>query len=199
MAEKALLYHNLGRVVGDPSYALYVVASNYRIPELSAALLLSQLERLPEQTAQRMKGAAFLADGFRAIGGIETLKPDPRITQRGYYFFVLRYDRQEFAGVPVRRFTEALKAEGVPCGNGYGNPLHKELALQRERLAEMLGRSAEQVPDYLNVHLPVSKHFCAEEQVTFPQQLLLADRDGLQTVLDAVAKIKERAGQLADA
>ena len=199
LVEQTYLYHNIGRFVGATGYGHSVIASNYRMPEMSAALLLSQLERLPEQTEQRMEGAAFLAEGLRGIGGFRTLKPDPRITQRGYYFMVLRYDSREHAGVPVRRFTEALRAEGVPCGNAYGIPVYKEPAFQREYVADLLGRSVEEIPDYPNMFLPVAEHFCAEEQLILSQQLLLADREELQIVLDAMAKVKDRAEELVDA
>ena len=196
LAEQALLYHNIGRVVGAPGYEHCVLASNCRLPELSAALLVAQLSKLPEQIERRMRGATFLAKGLQAIGGIKTLKPDPRITQRGYYFMVLRYDRLPFADVPVGQFTRALRAEGVPCGNAYGMPLYRQPAFRREYVAELLGRKVKEIPDYPKMHLPVAEHFCAEEQVVFPQQLLLADRDGLQAVLDAVAKIKTNAKEL---
>jgi dTDP-4-amino-4,6-dideoxygalactose transaminase len=197
LAEEARLYHNIGRVIGRPGYEHLVLASNYRLPELSAALLLSQLSRLQAQVEQRMRGANFLADELEAIGGIKPLKPDSRITQRGYYFMVLRYDRRQFADVPLRRFVEALKAEGVPCSSGYGMPLYKQPAFRREHVANLLGRQVEEIPDYPHLHLPVAEHFCAEEQITLPHELLLADPGQLQLVVGAFAKLKAHAGELA--
>ena len=196
-AEQVMLYHNIGRFVGIPGYRHEMVASNYRMPELNAALLVSQLQKLPEQTERRMKAAAFLKRGLRSIGGLKILRPDPRITQRGYYFMVLRYDRREFADVPVSRFTEALQAEGVPCGNAYGIPVYRQPAFAREYVAGLLGRAVEEIPDYSNMHLPVAEHFCAEEQIIFGQELLLAEQSGLQLVLNAVAKVKGKAKDLA--
>jgi dTDP-4-amino-4,6-dideoxygalactose transaminase len=197
LAEEARLYHNIGRVVGRPGYEHLVLASNYRLPELSAALLLSQFSRLQKQVEQRMRGSSFLADELEAIGGIKPLKPDPRITQRGYYFMVLRYDRTQFADVPLGQFIKALRAEGVPCSSGYGMPLYKQPAFQGERVADLLGRSTEDIPDYSNLFLPVAEHFCAEEQITLPHELLLAGHNELQMIVDAIAKIKANAGELA--
>jgi dTDP-4-amino-4,6-dideoxygalactose transaminase len=196
LAKEARLYHNIGRAPGRPGYEHQVLASNYRLPELSAALLLAQLGRLQGQVEQRMRGANFLADELEALGGIKPLKADPRITQRGYYFMILRYDRRQFAGAPLRRFIEALKAEGVPCGSGYGIPLYKQPAFRRELVAELLGRRPEELPDYAHLHLPVAEHFCAEEQMTIPHELLLADRNSLQMVIEAIAKIKANAEEL---
>ncbi len=199
LAEEARLYHNIGRVIGRPGYEHKVLASNYRLPELSAALLLSQLGRLQGAVERRMAGAAYLGDGLEAVGGIKLLKRDPRITQRGFYFFILRYDRSQFAGVTRDRFLQALRAEGVPCAAGYEMPLYKQAAFKREHVASLLGRRPEDVPDYPNLRLPVAERFCAEEQITIPHPVLLAEETSLQLIVDAVAKIKAHADELAAA
>ncbi len=199
LAEEARLYHNIGRKVGFPGYEHFVLASNYRLPELSAALLLSQFTRLARQVQERMANAAILAQGLREIGGIKMLKQDERITQRGYYFLVLRYDGREFADVPLRTFITALQAEGVPCGSGYGMPLYKQPAFARAYVAELLGRAVEDVPDYPNLYLPVAEHFCAEEQITIPHAVLLSGPEGMRAILDAIAKLKAHAAELRDA
>ncbi len=59
------------------------------------------------------------------MGGLEPLKPDERITQRGYYFFVIRYNPDAFAGVHRDVFLKALRAEGIPAFAGYGVPVYK--------------------------------------------------------------------------
>jgi len=195
-AERARLLHNIGRVVGRPGYEHHVLASNYRMLELQAALLLIQLRRYQqEQVKIKHENGEFLAQGLREIGGVEPLKRDERITQRGYYLFVTRYDSEQFGGVHRDRFVEALRAEGVPCGD-YGMPLYKQPAFKRERVEPLLPESSKPWPDYESIYLPVAERFCAEEQITLPHQVLLADRSGIQTILDAVAKIKENVGEL---
>jgi dTDP-4-amino-4,6-dideoxygalactose transaminase len=196
LAEEARLYHNIGRRVGLPGYHHLVLASNYRLPELSAALLLSQFSRLQDQVEERMRNASVLYSGLRAVGGLRPLKDDPRVTQRGYYFDVFRYDKSQFAGVPLQRFIEALRAEGVRCGSGYGIPLYKQPAFNREYVANLLSLPIDQIPDYNNMSLPVAEHFCAEEQVTIPHAVLLAGSGGMEAIVDAVQKIKTHAGEL---
>ena len=110
---------------------------------------------------------------------------------------VLRYDRSQYNDLPLPQFLKALRAEGVPCSSGYNMPLYKQPAFRREHVADLLGRSPEEVPDYPNLFLPMAEHFCAEEQVTLPQELLLADPNQLQLVVEAVAKVKAGAGELA--
>ncbi len=197
MAERARLLHNIGRVVGRPGYEHHALASNYRLSELHAALLLSQLRRYKrEQVRLKHENGEFLAQGLREISGVEPLKRDERITQRGYYFFTIRYDSEQFDGLHRDRFVEALRSEGVPCSIGYGMPLYKQPAFRRERIEPFLAESSKPWPDYENLFLPVAERFCAEEQITLPHQVLLADRSGLQAILDAVAKIKENIGEL---
>ena len=193
-----LLYGNIGRDWSQPGYDHCVLASNYRLPELTAALLRSQLNRLQEQVEQRMRAGNILGEGLKSIGGVKPLKADLRITQRGYYFMVLRYDRSQFADVPVSRFIEALRAEGVPCSSGYGMPLYRQPAFGREHVADLLGRKIDEVPDYPNLFLPVAEHFCTEEQITIPHPVLLADRDGVEAVLETVLKVKTHAEELSE-
>lgn len=198
IAERARLLHNIGRVVGRPGYEHHVLASNYRMLELQAALLLAQLRRYQrDQVKVKHENGEFLAEGLREIGGVEPLKRDERITQRGYYFFVIRYDSEQFGGAHRDRFLEALKAEGVPCGVGYDIPLYKQPAFKRERIEPLLPESSKPWPDYENMHLSVSEHFCANEQVTLPHLVLLAGRRGMQTILEAVGKIKANPAELA--
>ena len=196
-AERARLYHNIGRVVGQPGYEHHLLAPNFRLSELHAALLLAQLRRYQQQQVRiKHQNGELLAKGLREIGGVEPLRRDERITQRGYYFFVIRYNSEEFGGVHRDRFVEALRAEGVPCGAGYGMPLYKQPAFKRDRIEPLLAESSRPWPDYENMHLPVAEHFCAEEQITLPHQVLLAGDSGIQAILDAVAKIKKNTGEL---
>jgi dTDP-4-amino-4,6-dideoxygalactose transaminase len=164
--------------------------------EMQAALLSSKLRRYQrDQVEFKQRNGAILAQGLREIGGLEPLRQDERITQRGYYLFVARYDSEQFGGLHRDRFAEALRAEGVPCGN-YGIPLYKQPAFKREKLAALLPESSKPWPDYESMNLPAAERFCAEEQILFPHQILLADSTELEIVLDAVAKIKDNVGEL---
>ena len=48
------------------------------------------------------------------------------------------------------------------------------------------------------MYLPVAEHFCAEEQITIPHQILLAGKQGMQMILEAIAKIKANTAELAE-
>jgi len=197
LAERARLYQNIGRVMGQPGYKHFVLASNFRLTELQGALLRVQLARYREKHARlKHEHGSSLATLLRDIGGVEPLKRDDRITQRGYYFFVIRYNPEAFGGVLRDRFVEALRAEGVPCDIGYGMPLYKQPAFEEEEVSRWLSESARPWPDYKHLFLQASERFCAHEQITLPHQLLLLDEGKLQRVADAFSKIKTHHDEL---
>lgn len=195
LAERAKLIHNIGRVVGKPGYEHYLLSSNYRITEFQSALLLSQMETFPGEVAIRDKNGRFLSASLRKIGGLVPLKEDKRITRRGYYYFVIRYQQEEFGGVSRDKFIEALKAEGVQAGNGYGMPLYKQPAFQRQNIKTILPDRIGPIPDYENMNLPQSEKFCAE-QITLDHATLLADKSEIEKLVEAFAKIKKNIKEL---
>lgn len=195
LAEKARLLHNIGRVMGKPGYEHYVLSSNYRMTELQGALLLSQMRRLQEHTEIKHENGLFLAQGLRQIGGVEPLKADSRITKRGYYFFIIRYNPDAFKGVPCDVFRMALNAEGVPTGNGYAIPLYKQVGFQQDKVRKLIPERLASIPRYEDLYLPNSEKICAI-QITLPHTLLLAPRQQLQLILDAVTKIKKHCDEL---
>lgn len=199
IAEKALLIHNIGRDIGRPGYLHYILSSNYRMTEMQGALLLSLMRHLPWQTEYKHDVGVYLAEKLRGIGGIDPLKHDERITKRGYYFFIMKYNANEFGGVDRDAFTQALNAEGVPCGAAYGVPLYKNAAFMPENLEQVGTLAGQKLPDYAKVHLPVVEKFCAEQQVTIPHTVLLAGRQGADMIVDAITKIKENCGELKSA
>ena len=195
VAERARLIHQVGRKQGRPGNEYYIVSSGYRMTEFQSAVGLGQLARLPQQVLHRQAAGDFLAAELAKIGGLTALKRDPRVTRRGYYYFQLKYDAEQFRGVPRDRFVEALRAEGVPCGAGHGAPLYRQPAFRRAELERFYARGVK-LPDYEAMHLPVAERLCSEWQVTIPHPVLLADRSSLQSILEAVVKIKEHAEEL---
>jgi dTDP-4-amino-4,6-dideoxygalactose transaminase len=163
--------------------------------EFQGALLLSQMRRLREHTDKKHENGVFLANGLRQIGGVEPLKADPRITKRGYYFFIGRYNPEAFKGVPCATFRAALNAEGIPNGNGYAVPLYKQACFQQEKVRALIPKKLGPIPKYEKMHLPNSEKMCVE-QITIPHTLLLAERKDIQLMLDAVAKIKQHCDEL---
>jgi len=194
--EKAYLTHNIGRKVGIPGYAHLILSSNYRMTEFQGALLLSQMKHLDDWTNLKHENGEYLARELQKIGGVEPPKRDPRITKRGYYFFVIRYDKNEFKGLSRDKFVEALNAEGVPCSTAYGVPLYKNPAFDKENLRGIWAKCIGDIPDYKNLYLPVAENFCANQQVVIPHTVLMSSRKGIQMIIDSIVKIKENVDEL---
>ena len=194
LAEEARLIHSIGRVMGCPGYEHYILSSNYRLSEIQGALLLSQLKYLKKQIDYKHRMGEFLRKELNRLG-IGTLKPDSRITKRGYYFFVMRYKQDRFKGVSRDKFLDALQAEGVPVSNGYGMPLYKQPAFKKEIVRKVLDEKNYLVPDYKELFLPVAETTC-KEQITLLHYYLLLDKKDIQRIIDAFSKLKDNIDEL---
>jgi len=194
LAERARLIHNIGRVVGRPGYEHYILSSNYRMTEFQAALLLSKLESLPQEVELKHSNGQYLADKLRRIGGVEPLRKDSRITKRGYYYFVMRYDKSEFSGLPKGKFLQALWAEGVPADVGYGIPLYRQPAFKNENLRGVMPKRA-RMPNYEKLYLTGAEDFTAKE-ITLPHPILLSEREVMDLVINSIEKIKDNVEEL---
>ena len=194
LADKARLIHNIGRIIGRPGYEHYTLSSNYRMTEFQGALLYVKLKNLLNEVEIKHSNGEYLAAKLKKIGGVEPLKRDPRVTKRGYYYFVVRYDPNEFGGLPKEKFVNALNAEGVPAGVGYGMPLYKQPAFKKEKLEGIIPKGV-QTPDYENLYLPNSEEFTSKE-ITLPHQVLLGDKEALDLIISSIEKIKENVDEL---
>ncbi len=195
VAELAKCVHWMGR---DPGGKLGHIlnASNHRISEFLGALLVGQLEQLPEQNARRQANEAVLVEELSGIEGIHTKPRDDRITNRGYFCLNFRYEPSVFGDIDRETFVEALQAEGVPAHLGTHNaePLYRQLAFVRERLATHVP-STEELPNYQTMHLPGVEEI-ARTNVTLTHQTLLADREGMEAIAAAVRKVKAHTEEL---
>jgi len=189
--ERGWLIHNIGRVAIQTGIGHHVLSSNYRMHEMEAALALSGLKRLPAEVRLRHRNGEWLAEQLAAIPGVAPLKRDKRITQRGYYFFLIRYDSTQCDGLHRDRFLAALRAEGVPCGIGYQVPLYGNSAFDPENLDHVLAHVKSRRPNYRKLFLPAAERFCADEQVTLSHPVLMAKRSELRKIVSAIAKVRE--------
>lgn len=201
LAKKCFSYHNIGRVPGRPFYEHHVPAWNLRMTEFQGAILLCQLKRLPEQTEVRHINGEYMARRLEEIGGIHALKRDPRITKRGYYFYLMRYDEEEFGGISRNTFLNALQAEGVPAHTAHNQPLYKNPVFMEMRFGRtgcpvrcpLYGRTI----DYSKFRCPEAEHVYEKEIVALGKDFLL-DRDQVDLVLEAIEKIKDNMDELGD-
>jgi dTDP-4-amino-4,6-dideoxygalactose transaminase len=195
LLEAAWNYADCGRERGRWFYHHASIGSNFRMTEWQGAVLLAQLERFPAQHAVRNANAIALGEALAAIPGLRAQKRDERMDSQGNYCFVVHYDEREFAGLPLRRFEEALYAEGIPLGVSY--PSLSDLELFRSgNFAPTLRGSAPAI-DYANLHLPVAEH-AAATTVWMEHRILLAERDRVLRVAEAAARIQANAAAIVE-
>lgn len=199
LAGKAFSYHHIGRVAGRPFYEHHIAAPNYRMTEFQGALLRSQLAKFAPQTEQRHRNATRLSAALAEMAGVAPLKPDQRITQQGYYFYLFRFLADEWEGIHRDRFLDAMRAEGIPAGNAYGIPIHRNPVFQQHGFGRTgcpincahYGREL----DYTKVRLPVAERVLAEEQVSLGKDVLM-EASNMDLIIGAVEKIYRNRDEL---
>jgi len=107
---------------------------NYRMTELSAAILEVQLRKLEEQIRRRAAYAERLAAGLEGIAGLRVVKP--RAGTRCAYWFLLACLEPERLTADRTTIVQALSAEGIgvwaalsPASTLYGTTALREKRL----------------------------------------------------------------------
>jgi dTDP-4-amino-4,6-dideoxygalactose transaminase len=188
LADKLWSVANVGRTRTGKWYEHHVLGGNFRMTEWQAAILLTQLKRVPEQTRLRNENGAYLNSKMSQIPGIITFPDDPRVSVHGYHLYAYRYTSSEFGGRSRQQFLEAMHAEGIPGFVGYA-PLYEEVVFQRKSRGEgswcQFGRQI----DYSGVNCPVCKEIYADT-IWMGQSTLLGTREDMDDVVKAVKKIQ---------
>ena len=190
LAERVTSIIDCGRAK-DPDQQNFTFGANYRLGELQAALLLSQLAKFDRQAAERATNAAtfesLMADA--AIPGVRLLDIDPRNTSRSFYRYMLAIDPEEFGGADHDLVCEALNAEGIPCEVGY--PSLSRDPLFRPSLSRLPVPT--QFPERLDVaemHFPVADRAGSLESVDLDESVFRAGADGVADAVEAIAKVR---------
>lgn len=195
LAERCWSVHNCGRIRDGRWYQHEVLGGNYRMTQWQAAILLAQLTRLETLAERREENGRYLAERLGALEGFRPLARDERVTQHGYHLFISRYDPNAFEGLTRARFLEAMRAEGIPCSEGYV-PLYRMPAIQAgvRRLKAAVGQTGG-YPDVLP-DCPVTERVCNEEGVWFAQTMLLGTHADMDDIVTSVAKVQSGAKAL---
>ena len=200
--DRCYSYHNCGRpygsVKGTSGYP--IIGTNRRMTEYQAAILLSQMERLEEDTETRNNNARYLTSKIKDIPGIIPHKLYEGVTRAAYHLYPFRYKKERFNNVPRSRFLAALGREGIPCSGGYG-PQYKddliEVALNSKNFKRSF--SKRRLKRYRQeLHYPDNDQLC-KEAVWLSQNLLLGTRSDIDDIANAIAKIYENRNNLAKA
>lgn len=145
-----------GRVGAD--YDHDVVAFNYRMTNLQAAVGCAQMERLDEFVAAKRHIAARYEDAFRGLNGVDRF-PDPEWAESPAWFSGFAFHGPD-AGEKSSALRAHLRAEGIDA-RPFWKPMHDQ-----KPYAEA-PRTAMSTTDRLwpgVVTLPCSSHLTRSEQ-----------------------------------
>lgn len=192
-------FRNNGRASGsDVGY----MGMNYRPTEFQAALLLTQTEQYKRQAPIRQRNAAYLDRGLAQIPGLEPLKVFPKTRYHNYYHYVVRYDADAMGGLPISQFTRALRAEGIPCSsNPNADIMSRHHSLDRSLRSRHFRKSC----THAQLQRCEASRACpralhqVRNQIGFSQSLLLGSQSDMDTLLEAVQRIRRHVDALAKA
>jgi dTDP-4-amino-4,6-dideoxygalactose transaminase len=211
--------HPAATALGAPPPGWYQhegMGSNHRLTELQGALLLSQLERLPEQYERRERNARYLDRELARVPGLAPQARDEqpstgeagaqgvrgqgegRVTGHAHHLYVFRYDASRFGGRDRAWFLDAMRAEGIPCSPGYTTPLYRMNAVISERrkwaeLARAAGRPVTCPESPEEEALPVTERVCGGEGAWLTQNTLLGEEQDMADIVEAAAKVQRAA------
>lgn len=184
LSELCWSLHNVGRVRQGAWYQHEILGWNFRMTEWQGAVLLAQLERLPEQEPLRDAGARYFDEALAGIPGVVPVGVDPRVTRHGHHLYPVHYDAAAFGGHDRDAFLGALRAEGITCTSAGYVPLTQSPAIHRA-LADLFGpQGTAGLAD-----CPVAERV-SQEVFWLTQVALLGDEEALGSVVAAIRKIQ---------
>ncbi len=184
--------HNCGRPIGTitRTSAYPISGSNFRMQQMQALILMSQMNRIMKDADIRLANAMFLDAKLREIPGIIPYKLAPGAERSAYHLYPFRYISKEFSDVPRDKFIRALNAEGIPCSSGYGRQNKDGL------IEEMLNSrgykrlfSEARLNQWREENVLPGNDQLSSEAVTFTQNILLGSITDMQHIVDAITKI----------
>jgi len=172
---------NQGRIPGGAWYQHENLGTNQRLTAWQAAVLLVQLQRLPEQVALRAENARYLDERLRELDFIEPLALDPRVTEPSYYLYMVRLRLDRMPGVSRDLFLKALAAEGIPGIGSYPHPLYENGVFHKY--------------GFHRTDCPEAVRMC-RESFWVSHEILLSERRDLNDFVSALVKVYENRSEL---
>lgn len=123
VARRVRSFANQGRRPGEGWFHHFTLGTNYRLSAFQAAVLLAQLERLPEQIRLRTRNAGLLLPELAGVEGLTFQRTPPQVNVHSYYLLLGRIDARKF-GMTRDDFHRELTVLGIPCTPFYPHPLY---------------------------------------------------------------------------
>jgi dTDP-4-amino-4,6-dideoxygalactose transaminase len=202
LLDRCSAFHNCGRAVGnfkgDKPY--FTRGGNYRMMQMQAVMLIQQIDKLVQETARRRENADYLSAQLKQIPGIQPARL-PENSRPVWHLYPFRYNAEEFNGLSRDKFVHALNAEGIPSSAGYQEQYFDGLldeAIQSRGFKRLF--SHERLKAYReSFHdLKGNRQVCATT-VAMTQNMLLADRNHMDQIVEAIRRVQTHSAALAKA
>ena len=190
---------NCGRKEG--SYEKFdgdIFGFNYRVTEFQAAILLAQLQKIGKWLEIRQANLKKLDEKLKsANAGIRVIPADSRVTRRGIYEAVLKYDAQAFNGLKREVFLKALAAEGIEMEGDFYVPVYQSELFNvrtsqwpalKERYGEAIGPGS--------ANCPVAERAAYKESLWLHHSYLMGSEKDVDTIVEAVLKVQRHSNDL---
>lgn len=199
MMDKCTSIHNCGRPFGSVARtsAYPISGTNFRMQQVQALILMSQMNRIRKDADIRLANALYLDANLKDIPGIIPAKLVDSKCRSAYHLYAFRYISKEFNDVPKEKFIRALQAEGIPCSDGYG-PQNKDGLIEEQLGSKGYKRvfSEARLKQWREENvLPGNDKLCSEA-VTFYQSILLGSRSDMEDIVKAIRKIYQNRDSL---
>jgi dTDP-4-amino-4,6-dideoxygalactose transaminase len=173
----------------DPAKKEYTFGCNYRLGELHAALLTSQMKKFTAQMDERAENARYFMECLAHVPGVRALHLDSRITRLSFYRFIISIDPEAFGGVTNAAICEALDAEGIGCWVGYEAMSNYTLFQPHLSRLPVAVHYAEQL-NPKNWSFPVAERAAFTEQVYLDEGIFRAGKKGVDDAIEALLKLQ---------
>ncbi|MFD0000220.1 DegT/DnrJ/EryC1/StrS family aminotransferase [Nocardia sp. NPDC127526] len=172
-----------------------VMGANYCMSELTAAVLLDQLQRLDDQHARRETRAKELEAGLAGIPGLAPVPVPAPVDRRAVYEYGIRFRPGTFGAAPIEQVAAALTAELGTRVYPPRDPLHRSALLRphtKPRFAQNWSRAAERATGR---RYPGADHYRAHTLLVH-HSVLLGERTDIEDLLTALDKVRAHAADL---
>ncbi|OGV71080.1 MAG: glutamine--scyllo-inositol aminotransferase [Lentisphaerae bacterium RIFOXYA12_FULL_48_11] len=202
--DRCYSYHNYGNAYGTAVGAVgggtVMLGSKMRYTEYQAAIGLAMLKTLEPETIKRHANAEYLKSKIKDIPGIVPYAFSPGVNRAAFHLFPFRYKEDSFNGLSRDKFIKALSAEGVGCSGGYGQ-LNKQpfvkAAFQTKNFKRMYAPAELDYEAWLErTRCPENEKLCTE-MVWLSQEKLLAEKEDMDDIANAIEKIHKHSRKLA--
>jgi perosamine synthetase len=176
------------------------IGPKYRMNEFEAAVLLAQLEGAQGRFQRRNENAAHLSARLKGFPGLVPQKLYAGTLSGSFYLYAMTYRKEHFNNAERSRFLKAIAAEGVALSPYIERGLHREPWVEHVLASKVYQKmfSPQRLRQYRD-ELPCPKcdQVCQEMAMLWASGPLLATRQDMDDIADAILKVYENRDQLA--